>query len=215
MVKMKITKIKKQKRRKNRYNLYVDGEFFEGVDENTVVKLNLYKGKVVEKGDLERIRKVEIEEKLHDKVLRLISRFPKTEKELKDYILKKGYSKEISQKEINRLKEYDLIDDDNYVENYVKSNRKYSIRMLKNKLYKKGVPGKIIEKHLSVEDIQKKELKILKKLAKKKFKRVDTLGEKEQKEKVFAYLARKGFNFDDINKIVKKILRDKRSSNEN
>jgi len=212
---MKITKIKKQKRRKNRYNLYVDGEFFEGVDENTVVKLNLYKGKVVEKGDLERIRKVEIEEKLHDKVLRLISRFPKTEKELKDYILKKGYSKEISQKEINRLKEYDLIDDDNYVENYVKSNRKYSIRMLKNKLYKKGVPGKIIEKHLSVEDIQKKELKILKKLAKKKFKRVDTLGEKEQKEKVFAYLARKGFNFDDINKIVKKILRDKRSSNEN
>jgi len=212
---MKITKIKKQKRRKNRYNLYVDGEFFEGVDENTVVKLNLYKGKVVEKGDLERIRKVEIEEKLHDKVLRLISRFPKTEKELKDYILKKGYSKEISQKEINRLKEYDLIDDDNYVENYVKSNRKYSIRMLKNKLYKKGVPGKIIEKHLSGEDIQKKELKILKKLAKKKFKRVDTLGEKEQKEKVFAYLARKGFNFDDINKIVKKILRDKRSSNEN
>lgn len=199
-----ITKITPQKKRKNRYNIYVNDEFFEGLDENTIAIHNLYEGKDLTKEKIEKIRQTEIKEKLNDRVINLISKFPKTEYELKNYIRKKGYSETIAEEEIERLKKYDLINDKKYAKRYVETNRKYSKRMLRKKLYKKGINNKIINKILDNPKIEKKEKKILKKNALKKWKR---LKDKEnKKKKLFQYLARKGFDFDDIYNTVEKFM---------
>ncbi|TYB30370.1 MAG: hypothetical protein FXF47_09540 [Candidatus Mcinerneyibacterium aminivorans] len=202
--KMKITKITPQKKRKNRYNIFVNDEFFEGLDENTVAIHTLYEGKILKEEELEKIRKTEIREKLHDRIINLISKFPKTEYELKNYIKRKGYSDAIAEEEIVRLKKYDLINDRKYAIRYIESNRKYSIRMLKKKLYKKGIDNKIIEEILKKPEIRKKEKEILKKNARKKLRKLKK--KEDKKRKLFQYLARKGFDYDDIYNIIEKFL---------
>ncbi len=203
-MKRKITKITPQKKRKNRYNLYINGEFFEGLDQNTVAIHKLYEGKILTEEEIEKIRETEVREKLHDRVINLISKFPKTEFELKRYIKRKGYSDEIAEKEIRRLKKYDLIDDKKYAKRYVESNRKYSKRMLRKKMFKKGIDRKIIDDVLNRPEIDKKEEKILLKVAKKKLNRLKK--DEDKKRKLFQYLARKGFDFEDIYDIVDKLL---------
>ena len=201
---MKITKITPQKKRKNRYNLYVNGEFFEGLDQNTVAIHKLYEGKILTDDEIEKIRETEIREKLHDRVINLISKFPKTEFELKRYIRRKGYSEEIAEEEVRRLKKYDLIDDQKYANRYVESNRKYSKRMLRKKLFEKGIDKNIINEVLNQPEVDKKEEEILLKTAKKKLKRLKK--DNEKKRKLFQYLARKGFDFEDIYKIIDMFL---------
>ena len=199
---MKITKLEKQKKRKNRYNLFVDGDFFEGVEENTVAIFNLYVGKEVTASLLEEIRRVEEEEVLHSRMLAYLSRYRKTEKEAFDYILRKGYSETIAKKEIARLKEYKFLDDRKYVEDFVDYNEKYSKRMIRYKLRAKGISEELIDEILLKRFEKKKENEILERIFMKKMKLYKN--KKDWKMRVIRALGSKGFSYDDINDLLRK-----------
>lgn len=75
----------------------------------------------------------------------------KTEQQIKDYLYKKNYHKNIVDSVVEKMKEYKIIDDENYAESYIRSNPNFSKNKIKQKLFASGIKSKIVDE--SVEEI--------------------------------------------------------------
>jgi len=117
----------------------------------------------------------------------------KTIKQLKDYLYLKGYKSQTINKVIDKLEEYNVLNDDFYAECFVKSNEnKLTKRAIENKLSSKGIKKDTMEQVLSEVSDRDLVVPIAQKFMKNKEK------SKENFEKLSRHLAYKGFNFDDI-----------------
>ena len=126
---------------KDTYSIFLDGSFFCKLNAETIVKNNLKVGEHISK---EKIESAQAEnEKLiaFDRCLKLLS-VPKTKKQIKDYLYGKGYTSKTVAYCLEKLEEYNYIDDEAFASLYVKS---YS--------FKKGKLSEEIIKKL--EDIDK------------------------------------------------------------
>ena len=135
-----ITEIKIQEKNKKRCNLFIDGEFFSSISLETTLKNNLKKGQEVDQKELsiliEESNKVEALSKAVD----YVSKALKTKRQVKDYLIKKGYTEEIAWYCVDKLKEYDYINDEKYSERFIESTSKTQGRKLvEYKLMMKGV----------------------------------------------------------------------------
>lgn len=69
----------------------------------------------------------------------------KTEKQVKDYLYKQGYKSTVVKTVLNKLKDYNLVDDSVYAESYIRSNPNYSKNKLKQKLAGFGVKSDLAD----------------------------------------------------------------------
>ena len=148
-----------------------------------------------------------------ERSLYILSKYSKTEKELRDKLKSgKKYDDETIDKTIEFLKKHKYIDDEAFVKRYFeihKNNNSY--RQMKNKLFIKGIKKDLIDKILLDEFNDEKidESNTIKKLLLKKYpnyyKEKDNMDIKE-KNKVFSYLARKGFSYEDISMVLREII---------
>lgn len=124
----------------------------------------------------------------------------RTEKEMKVYLLRKGYTEEIVATVIEKLKDYNYVDDKEYATNFHKSqllNKGYGPLRIQYKLLQKGI---------SKEEYRQIELQenfnyfaIALKQGEKKLKGkkdIDSL------RKVYGYLLRRGFSQEVVNKVI-------------
>ena len=85
---MKITKIEKQKKNSERYSLYVDDEFWMGVNEAVLVKFALFKAQTVTAKDLNEIAEAEYQHSIYSQAIKFLAHGLKTVKETRDYLTK-------------------------------------------------------------------------------------------------------------------------------
>ena len=188
-----ITEISVQIRNKKRCNVYVDGEFFCGMSIETAVKNRIKVGQEVEK---EKLEQLVLESEQHEaltKATDYISKNLKTKRQVKEYLLKKGYSEQVVWFCIDKLKEYNYIDDAEYSKRYIESvSKRQGRRLTEYKLMMKGVRKEDVESaYLETEDNGNESAKVI---AKKH------LGNKpitkENLTKTYRYLIGKGFTYD-------------------
>ena len=86
-----ITKVEVQKNNKNRVNVYVDDEYVFSCDAELVYKYDLKKQKSIQLEELKEIIADDNYIKAKNMALRYIERAYKTEKEMKDKLINKGY----------------------------------------------------------------------------------------------------------------------------
>ncbi len=120
----KITNIEVQKRNKNRVNIYIDEEYRFSCDSEIVYKYNLSKGQNIQLKDLEEIIDEDNYLKAKAAAFRIIERSYKTEKQIEDKLLLKGFDKDIVERIKKLLKEYDFMNDAKYVQAFIKDNIK-------------------------------------------------------------------------------------------
>ncbi len=139
----------------------------------------------------------------------------RSEKEIRDYLYKKiintHYSRQDVEKVIEKLKEQELINDEKFVEIYVKDRlvvRPKSIRLLKRELIKKGINENLIEKYFLENEFNEEETAIL--LLKKKWGRFKKLNEKKRFEKSIKFLLSRGFSYELAKKAFEEL--DKKSN---
>lgn len=202
---MQITEIKRIGKTQ-RYRLFVDGSFFATVIDETIVKNSLRTNIEYNLDELNKIvfdaqKKVAL-----DTAMNLLSKFSKTEKELKKYLFDKGFLPDAIQYTTEKLKEYNYLSDDIYAKNYI--NCKINSKGKKAIFYElkmKGIDEGIIRNNLDI--LEKSSGEVLEKLANKflKNKRQD----EKIKEKLFRHLVSKGFEFEEINQTIRKVLNDK------
>lgn len=198
----KITKIEEQKNKK-RVNIFVDDAFFCGLNKETAVIFRLKVGNEIDEELMkDAIFDSEVKsavEKSNDYIgARMHSR-----KELYDKLIKKGYEKRVVLKALEKLEEYHYVDDELYAKQFVEQNKKYSKKMLENKLKQKGVSLHIILEIIENED-DNQEFELCKKLAEKYIKSKD-MKKEGATQKMYASLARKGFSFEMIKSACKAV----------
>jgi len=136
---------------------------------------------------------------------RLFSLRPRSEKELKDRLFRKGFGRATALEVVALLKEKRIIDDLKFANLWVESRMRTSPKgavLLRKELREKGIEGAIIEKVLS-ERGEVNEEGLARELAAQKLKSMRGLSEEKAKKRLFGFLARRGFSFDTIGGIVR------------
>lgn len=188
-----ITAIVAQERNKERVNLFVDGEFYAGVSLETVLKLRLKAGEETDAKKLSEIiaetERTEAIQKAGDYALKTL----KTKRQVKDYLLKKGYSEDVVWYCVDKLKEYGYIDDKNYSQRFIESTSKtQGKRLIEYKLMIKGVKKEDIE--AAYENAETDDNENAKRLAEKYLKNKEKT--RENILKAYKYLLGRGFSYE-------------------
>ena len=204
-----ITKIEVGKRNKERVNIYIDEEYAFSISAELIYKENI---KVKDKIDVDSLKKLADEDnyiKCKNTALKTIERTYKSEKELAQKLALKGYDDHIINRTINFMKEYNLLNDNNYATMYVKDkSRNIGKKKIKYSLLQKGIDEEIIESEL--EKINNDEVKaIVYEMALKKYKVFSKRENDNYKltQKLYRFLMGKGYDYDFIKDVVKSIVK--------
>lgn len=191
---MVITKIEIQKKNKNRVNLYIDEEFYCGLSLETIMKNHLKEGQSINESSLEYLICETEKEMALNKAVSYISKCQKTKQEIFKYLLQKGFDEQIINIVIEKLQEYNYVNDELYAKNYIKfKNKNNGSRKIEMELKQKGVAENIAKECLEQYSCDRESvLPVALKYMKNKEKDLKT------KQKAYRHLASRGFQSEDI-----------------
>lgn len=199
-----VTLLKAQKNGK-RVNVYLDGVFGFGIDLDNLVLSHIKIGTELTDEEVQKIvRKAEFQKTL-DKLLRFATFRPRSEREIDEYLKRKKVHESMWEELFEKLKHFEMLDDVKFAKWWVEQRlafKKISTRVLKLELGKKGIKKDIIEDVLEETPID--EEKMAKELLAKRAYKWDKLDPKIAKQKKFQYLAGKGFDWEVVEKVIKK-----------
>ncbi|WP_127836328.1 recombination regulator RecX [Clostridium prolinivorans] len=203
-----ITKIEIQKRNKNRVNIFIDKDFAFACSTELVFTYGLKENKVIDSEKLLQIVDEDNYLKCKETALKIVEKSYKTEKEMIDKLKLKGYDDKTIDKVINFLINYSFLNDENYVEMYIKDKIKTEGKnKIRYSLLKKGISEEIIENKINDIDTSL-EIDNALKLAKKKY-TILIKTEKDNKKiykKLGDFLLRKGYTFEETKQILNKVV---------
>ncbi len=196
-----ITQIAVQAKDKNRCNLYLDSKFFCGLNIETVIKYKLKVGVSVTETELDAIQYDSEKLQALAKATNYLSKALKTERQMKDYLLGKGYGNAVVFFVIDKLKEYGYIDDLLYAQSYVRTYKdKKGVKLIAYELKLKGVDGDIISTALSeFEKSENPAIAIAQKFC------VGKEVTKELVQKLYRKLLSKGFTYDQVKQAIDQV----------
>ncbi|MGD9566729.1 MAG: regulatory protein RecX [Sedimentibacter sp.] len=204
----KITKIEYQKNSKDRVNIYLDDIFAFGIDINIMIKHCLAKNMELDDEFIEEILKAEEEICVYNYALSVLSRYAKSEKQLRLKLKEKGYDINLIDNAILKLKQQKYIDDERYSDALINSKiniSKFGKRRIKEALYEKGIDREIIDEKIN-QLSDDEELKRACTLLTKKVKSIKEDDTRKLTIKLSNVLINKGFEYSTVKKAVKQVL---------
>ena len=197
---MKISSIKQQVKRQDRYSIYVDEKYAFSLSESELLNLGLKIGQEFSKEELEELKQTAVLDKAYDRALNLIARRLRSEWEIREYLKRKDYTPALIDTIVNKLSIRGYVDDAKFAEAWVRNRRLLkptARRRLVQELRAKRVPNEIIDQVLVADETD--ELQVLRVLVEKKKSRYP------DKLKFMQYLARQGYNYDDIKAVLEEL----------
>lgn len=203
---MTITKIEKQVNNQKRYSIYIDEKFAFGVSEEDLIYFKLKENSDITEQRYNYIMEYVIYTKAKDKAYKFLGYKARSEKEVRDKLTKENYPQEIIDRIIELFKHYNYINDENYTKAYINNRIKFkprAKRMLKYELAQKGIDSDTIENIIDSSNIDETDIAI--NLLQKKLKNKKDIEQKE-KQRIYNYMLRRGFDYETINKAFKEVL---------
>ena len=217
---VKVTRITTQKNNNERFSIFIDKgsgeEFGFGVDQDVLISFGLRKGVELSDEMLEGIQFEDQIKKGMNYALNYLSYRMRSEKEVKDYLLKKEVPEEAFPKIFEKLKRYGYINDLEFAIAFVRTKINAAGKgpfVIAQELKQKGVTKPMIDQSLE-EYSYEQQLEIAKKLAEKKASKLKKSSATEQKQKVNQELRAKGFDRDIIQEVMQQINLDKGDNEE-
>ncbi len=189
-----ITAITPQVKDKTRCNIYIDNRFCCGLTLETTVKHRLKTGQIISPERLAEIQLDSEKNTAFDKALTHLSATQKTEKQIRDFLAKKGYLTAVADYVVEKLRGYGFLNDGEYAESYVGfAAGKKGGKLIRMELKSKGISDENIDAAMETlrEETQEEAAKTL--LA--KYMRGKT-ADKQTLAKAARYLFGKGFDYD-------------------
>lgn len=213
----KITSVESQKKNPHRFNIFLDGQFAFGADEDLIVDHRLVVGKEINQEQLEKLLWEASVGKLMEKVMALVDRRMRTEKEVRDYLRNLSFKRKVKDQEeisnqaveliIEKLIQKRLLNDKEFAKAWIEARgQKKGVKMLKNELYKKGISKEVIDEITSTEGLELRQDSGAEQLLIKRIPRWKGLPLVEQKRKATDFLLRRGFEYEVVKEIVEKLL---------
>jgi regulatory protein len=192
-----VTKIEVQKRNRKRRSVFIDGEFAFGLDEEVLYKSGLKKGESLTQQRIKEITNEEKQKEAKDVALRFLSFRRRTEKQVREKLKKKEFDEKTIEATIDKLKEFDLINDLEFATSWVKDRLALKPRgrkLLRQELWKKGIGKDIIDQ--VTEELCRDEDKAALELVERIEKRYRNLEPKVARRRMFNLLLRRGFSYE-------------------
>lgn len=224
---LKVTSVEPQKsskgrsasgRNPKRFNIFLDGQFAFGADEDLVVEKRLVVGKELTTSDVEQlIKEIEVG-KLMERMYRLFSIRQRTEKEVRDYLKNLSFKRKLKGQEeisafiidtaVQLMKRKGMINDEDFARAWVEARSKKKGKIaIKAELYQKGIDREIIENVMGDGLIIHDEQETAGRLLEKKIKAWRKLPEIELRKKSYEFLLRRGFEYDIVKDVIENLIK--------
>ena len=196
---MKITKITQQVKRADRYNIFIEGKYSFSLSESALLQSRLASGKELTKEQVADYKVLSADDKLYNRALRYAAMRNRSTWELEQYLKRKNAAPPLAEEILNKLSKIGILSDETFARSWIANRRLLkptSLRRLKQELRAKRVPDSVIDTALQEDETE--ELTTLKELVDKKRKQ----SKYQDNLKLMQYLARQGYNYDDIKSVL-------------
>ena len=197
-----ISAVSPQKKKKDRYNIYVDGEYTASLGAEACAVFGIKTGAEVDADVLAKATLQDNTRYAFDSAISMLAHKMRTQLEISTRLADRGITDEAITAAMKKLIGYGYVDDAAYAEEYVDTAiaaANYGRRVIAYKLKEKGIDDALIETALAVYTYET-EKKIAGKHVEKL--RAKYANDKTARRKMFAALARRGFDFDMINTLL-------------
>jgi len=204
-----ITSIEPQKKDKDWFNIFLDGKFAFSLPAVALAKAGLLVNQEISSDRMDTLVKEGEFSLTFDKVLKFLSFRPRSEFEIKDYLVRKKVGEETTKLVLEKLKVLNFIDDREFVKWWVEQRsglKPKGARLVKMELKRKGISPELIDEFLSGRTSENETI-LAEKLALKKWERIKNLSPGEVKRKLFSTLLQKGFSYEVAGKTVDNLLK--------
>lgn len=197
-----ITALTAQKRNPGRINVYLDGEFAFGLAR--IVAAWLQVGQELSEEKITALRAEDEREAAHQQALRSLSYRARSEAEIRQNLKEHDFSETVIEETINRLRKSGLVDDGRFAKSWVENRNEFrprSRRALAYELRGKGITGEILDEALADTDDDEMAYQAALKQARK----LQGLEWNDFRQKMLAFLARRGFQYTNAASAVSRV----------
>lgn len=202
-----ITKIGRQKNNQERYNIYLNDEYAFAVDESTLIKFGLMKGKTLEQFDIDEIAYEDEIAKAFNKALHFLSFQMRSEYEVKKKLLDAGHGEAVVLEAIRKLENLGFLNDATYSKALLETKKrtmKKGPRAIRQDLKKKGIDKSLQDEVLETFTYEE-QLDIAMQLAEKEVRAGNRKTPTQVKQKIQDVLMRKGYSFSIVSDVLERI----------
>ncbi len=214
----KITSVEPQKKNPKRFNIFLDGDFAFGADEDLVVEYRLITGKELNTDLVDELLFEAEVGKLMERMYSLFNIRQRTEKEVRTYLKNLSFKRKVKDKDeisdqaieslIKKLKQKRLLNDAEFAKAWVESRRKTKQKgriALRAELFQKGVDREIVEEALEIDE--ESEMHLAGKALEKYLEKLKGLPDFDKRKKAYQFLMRRGFEYGIVSDVVEKMLK--------
>lgn len=189
-------------RHPGRFELMVDGRSFATLSLDAIERLKLVVGGSVA-GLEERIAHEAAALRTYDRALNMLAFRGRASRELARALERKGEPKELVTRAVERLTEQGLLDDAAFAESFTRAKvlgAQQSRRRVQQDLARKGVAREVTDAAIATvfEEEQVDQREIVEQAARKKLGSLRKLDSVVRRRRLYAFLARRGYDADDI-----------------
>jgi regulatory protein len=201
-----ITALRMKAGRSKRVVVHLDGK--PAFSLAPVLAASLSVGQKLDEGQITELKRRQAREEAYHRALSLLSRRPRSERELEQYFKQRGFDEEISSAVIKRLRDQDLVDDYAFARAWVENRNEFRPRgpfALRAELRKQGVTNDAIDAALEGFDQER----IAIKAAEKMMRRWKELSAEDFRSRLNTYLSRRGFDYQILPDVIAEIERER------
>lgn len=207
---MLITAITTNSRRNGRFDVTIDGSVAATLSIETIERLQLKVGLAVD----ERLDAVLQREAAlvatYDRALNMLALRARSASELRRLLIRKGEAADLVDAAIERLLRAGFLDDQSFARQFARSKllgAGLSRRRVQQELARRGVTREVAESALAdvVAEEHVDEEDGLQRVARKKLKSLERLDPATQRRRLYAFLARRGYDSDHIARTLREL----------
>ena len=206
-----ITGIEQQKKNPNRVNIFLDEEFAFGLHKFAAFPLKI--GDVIDDARILQLQTDDSIEEAYQRGLRLLSFRARSEYEMRSRLMGYVSDEGVVEQVIARLIEKGYLNDRQFAEDWVENRTTFRPRgrkLLRIELQQKKLNEEQIESALN--DLPD-EVEIARQAARKYSVKLKGLDEQTFKKKLYGFLARRGFHYEDFKAIMEEMWEELNPSN--
>ena len=187
---------------KTKYRVFIDDAFAFVLYKGELCKYQIHKDEEISEETIAGIKNEVLIKRAKLRAMHLLNAMPRTEQQLREKLVQGEYPEDVIEAAVSYVKSFGYINDEAYVRNFIISKRnsksKREIVML---LGQKGLRGERVDHIVEEMYAEESELSTIKEIMRKKRWNPSEMEEKE-KQKMFGYLMRKGFSYEEIRKAL-------------
>lgn len=201
----KITAVEAQQKRRRRVNVYLDDHYAFSLSDVVAERAGLRPGMYLSALDVARLEQDDAAQVALDSALGYLSYRPRSERELRQNLSRKGIAPTLIEQVVARLQELSLLDDAAFAQFWVENRDRFSPRgvlALRSELFGKGVGRETIDEAIAGGADEESRARAV---AEKKLVRLRGLDYRTFYGRLVALLARRGFSYEVAGRVTRSL----------